>query len=206
MSFSYKCNYCNNNHSSRDCPQEKQMAPIIKKLIGQFMEHIVSTKLKCPRCNNESLNRIGTHAPSLDIMCNVCNTLFEVKSKCLSANIIPNDLILNHGNYFDYLSRQENELDFIIIIYGVHRKTKIVYIRQIFYIPHETILHKKYIHIIKKDNSTLSEIIIPNTQYLQTIKVNKEYMYDFSDNINTILTTDLIKAFHSNRQLNIKFT
>ena len=101
--------------------------------------------------------------------------------------MIPHDLILNHGNYFDYLSRQEGGLDFIIIIYGVDRKTKVITIRKVFHVPNEMIIEKKHFKVVKKTNSTLSDIIIPNNTVLPNITPKLQYNYDFSDSILDII-------------------
>jgi hypothetical protein len=179
----------------------------MKKLVGMYMEHIVANKIKCPKCSEGQLQIIGTHAPSLDIICDDCETKFEIKSKCISATDIPNDLILPHGSYFDYINRLEEGLEFIIIIYGVDRKTKIINIRKILYIPHQTIKDKQYINIIKKYDSTLSEIYIPDNRMLNHIKLNKNYCYDFSKNIDSILNNNnLIKILSQKTPINIIFT
>ncbi len=201
-----KCYYCEGAHSCRECPQEKLISPIMKKLVGMYMEHIVANKIKCPKCFHGQLNIIGTHAPSLDIICEECKTKFEIKSKCISATDIPNDLILPHGSYFDYINRLDEGLEFIIIIYGVDRKTKIINIRKILYIPHQTLINKTYINIIKKNNSTLSEIYIPDNRMLDEIILNKNYYYDFSKNIDNILQDNkLIKILSQKTPIHIRF-
>ena len=187
---SINCHYCNGNHSCRNCPIESLVAPHMKKIVGKHMESFVANELECPRCHNMTLQLLGNHSPSLDIVCNHCETNFEVKSKCISANTIPNDLILNHGNYFDYLNRQESGLDFIAIIYGVDRKTKVITIRKVFHIPNEMILEKKDFKIVKKTNSTLSDIIIPNNTVLPNITPKMQYSYDFADSIIDIINTN----------------
>jgi hypothetical protein len=161
----------------------------MKKIVGKHMESFVANELECPRCKNMTLQLLGNHSPSLDIVCNHCETNFEVKSKCISANVIPNDLILNHGNYFDYLSRQESGLDFIVIIYGVDRKTKIITIRKVFHVPNEIILEKKHFKVVKKINSTLSDIIIPNNMVLQNITPKMQYHYDFSESVADVINS-----------------
>jgi hypothetical protein len=162
----------------------------MKKIVGQHMESFVANELECPRCHNKTLQLLGNHSPSLDIVCNHCETNFEVKSKCISANVIPNDLILNHGNYFDYISRQESGLDFITIIYGVDRKTKVITIRKVFHVPNDMILEKKHFKVVKKTNSTMSDIIIPNNTVFPNITPDMQYCYDFSDSILNIICTN----------------
>ncbi len=183
------CEYCNNHHSSRECPLEKRLAPVMRKIVGMYMEQFVADEVCCPRCNNKTLKPLGTHAPSLDIICSKCQTKFEIKSKCMSSKVLPNDLVFNHGNYNDYLNRQNNGLDIIFIIYSVCRKTKIIKIRHVFYVSNEQINSNKYLKVIKKNDSSLSEIIVPNYKKLTEIIFKERYGYDFSENINTIILT-----------------
>jgi hypothetical protein len=187
---SFECHYCKNFHENKECPIEKQMVPYMKKIVGTYMEKIVASVIYCPRCDMKALNVLGTHAPSLDIICQNCNTCFEVKSKCMSTFSLPNDLKFNHGNYNDYLKRQNNGLDFLLIIYSVDRKTKILKMRQVFWIPNEIIISNlNIISIKKKYNSTLSEINIPNYHNIPEIILDKIYSYDFTNNINMVITT-----------------
>ena len=183
------CEYCNNYHNSRECPLEKQLAPLMRKIVGMYMEQFVADEVYCPRCNNKSLNPLGTHAPSLDIICDTCHTKFEIKSKCMSSKVLPKDLVFNHGNYNDYTNRQNNGLDIILILYSVCRKTKIIKIRHVFYVSNEEIKSNKYLQVKKKNNSSLSEIIVPNHKKLPEIIFNQRFGYDFSDNINSIIST-----------------
>ena len=177
------CYYCSGNHSCRNCPIETIVAPHMKKIVGQHMEKFVANELFCPQCNNMTLGRIGNHLPSLDIICTNCSTKFEVKSKCISAKTIPTDLILNHGNYFDYIARQSDKLNFIIIIYGVNRRSKIITIRKVLHVPHDTVKQKTIFTVVKKSTSTLSDIIIPDYTKLYDITPTLDFGYDFSDNI-----------------------
>ncbi len=183
------CEYCNNHHNSRECPLEKQLAPIMRKIVGMYMEQFVGDEVCCPRCNSKSLKPLGTHAPSLDIICSMCQTKFEIKSKCLSSKILPKDLVFNHGNYNDYINRQRNGLDIILILYSVCRKTKVIKIRKVFYVSNEQIISNKYLTVIKKEQSSLSEIIVPDYKKLPEIIFNQRFGYDFSENIKTILST-----------------
>lgn len=183
------CHYCNGPHSCRKCPVETIVAPHMKKIVGTHMESFVANKLECPRCHNMTLRLLGNHSPSLDIVCEHCETNFEVKSKCISAKVIPNDLILDHGNYFDYIARQESGLDFIVIIYGVDRHTKIITIRKILYVPNEIILKKTHFKVLKKRDSTLSDVIIPDNSVLPNITPDVPYSYNFSPNILDIVRT-----------------
>lgn len=185
-----KCQYCKEDgHSSRNCPLENLVRPYMRKIVGTHMETFVADELVCPRCCMKSLQCLGNHAPSLDVICINCKTNFEVKSKCISATDIYSDLILKHGNYFDYINRQLNGLDFIIIIYGVNRDTKIINIRKVLHVPSEMTRYEKLFNVKKNDTSTASTIYIPNYTSLNEIKMNKQIGYDFSHNIKEILAT-----------------
>ncbi len=183
------CEYCNINHSSRECPLEKKLADVMKKIVGTYMEHFVANEVRCPRCHLKALKPLCTHAPSLDIICDNCNTQFEIKSKCMSTKVLPNDLVFHHGNYNDYVNRQNNGLDIILVVYSVCRKTKIINIRNVFYAPNEQIKKHTEIQVIKKNGSSLSQIVVPNYKKLKEIKLAEPYFYDFSDNINCIVNT-----------------
>ncbi len=182
------CDYCNNHHSSTECQLEKQLAPLMRKIVGMYMEYFVASEVCCPRCNNKTLESLGTHAPSLDLICKSCSTKYEIKSKCMSTKVLPLDLVFNHGNYNDYKKRQQEGLDIILIVYSVCRKTKIIKIRKVFWIPHDDIINSNVISVIKKTGTSLSEIIVPNYKYLNEICfVNQRFAYDFSENINMII-------------------
>ncbi len=190
MPSSIKCDYCNNYHTSKECLLEKMLAPIMRKIVGMFMEFFVANEVYCPRCNKKTLESLSTHAPSLDLICKSCETKYEIKSKCMSANIIPNDLVFNHGNYYDYINRQKQGLDIMLIIYSVNRKTKVIKIRKVLWVPHNQIVESNIINVIQKKNSALSEIIVSNYKFLNEICfINQKFAYDFSENINTIINS-----------------
>jgi hypothetical protein len=183
-----QCDYCNNFHSSKECSLEKQLAPLMRKIVGMYMEYFVANEVCCPRCNFKTLEPLGTHAPSLDLICKSCDTKYEIKSKCMSSKVLPLDLVFNHGNYNDYKTRQKEGLDIMLIIYSVCRKTKIIKIRKVLWVPNNQIIDSNVINVVKKKDSSLSEIIIPNYKYLNEICfVNQRFAYDFSENITTII-------------------
>jgi hypothetical protein len=183
------CDYCNNYHTSKECLLEKQIAPLMRKIVGMYMEYFVASEVLCPRCNNKTLETLGTHAPSLDLICKSCKTKYEIKSKCMSTKVLPHDLVFNHGNYNDYKNRQKDGLDIMLIIYSVCRKTKIIKIRRVFWVPNDIINQTNYIQVVKKTDSSLSEIIVNNYKYLPEIVFNQKYAfaYDFSEHINSII-------------------
>tara|TARA_B100001121_G_scaffold307466_1_gene329057 strand:- start:9412 stop:9990 length:579 start_codon:yes stop_codon:yes gene_type:complete len=147
-----KCHFCGGNHNCRFCPLEKKVAPQLKKIIGKKMEQYVSS-LPCPCCRLRSLRLLNDNSPSLDIICtdNKCGKKFEVKSKCLSCKDLPDDLKINHGNYEYYLKRQEEGLDFIIVIYKVDRINKISTIRKVIHIPDIDIKKNSNFNVIQKN-------------------------------------------------------
>lgn len=183
----HNCYFCEGNHSCRECPIELKIAPYMKKIVGLHMEDYVVNNLPCPRCSKQSLRLLGNHTPSLDIVCDNCYTNFEVKSKCLSVNNLPKDLILPHGNYFDYLARQRDGLDFIIIIYKVNRSTKNIEIRKLLHVPHEIIKTDSIFYVQQKPKSSMSTIHILDHMQLKEINVNYIYNYNFTNDINSIL-------------------
>ena len=176
-----KCHFCGASHSCRNCPLEAEMAPFLKKKVGISMEHYVANNFYCPRCNNKTLSVIGNHSPSLDIICNECNKKIEVKSKCLSVNNLPNDIILPHGSYYDFVDRINQDLDIMVIIYGVDRIKKQIKIREVLHIPNNKINNKNIIQIEKRDDNNLSYIKVLDKHTLHSLLIpNKDRFYDFS--------------------------
>jgi hypothetical protein len=177
-----KCYYCGGNHNCRICPIEKNLAGKMKQIAGKLMEHIVAKHIKCQYCNTKSLKVLGNNTPSLDIVCTNCNNInIECKSKCLSVQgELPNDLYLNHGNYDEYMKRQKKGLDWIIIIYKVSRKEKVISIRKILYIKNNYVKYNNgKFSVVKKNNSHLSSIFIKNHNLLDEIKLDKPYTFSF---------------------------
>jgi hypothetical protein len=118
-----KCSFCNGNHNSRNCNIEQYCAPIFKKEVGMYMEEHITQNITCPRCNNDKLYKLGSHTPSIDLVCTECNHIYEVKSKCLSVKDLPIDIFCNGGNYTELINNIKNkELDLIIVLYGVNRE------------------------------------------------------------------------------------
>jgi len=167
-----QCYFCNGAHMSRNCPKEMAMAPKFKKKVGIMMEYWIANNLKCPECNQHCLNVIGNHTPSLDIICNNdnCSKKFEVKSKCLSINKLPNDINLPHGSYIDYVSRLEEDLNLIVIIYGVDRINKMINIREVLYADNNH-LKSSIIEVQKRTDSNLSTIKIKNKKELKKLNL-----------------------------------
>lgn len=184
------CYFCGGQHLCRECPQETALAPILKKYIGSIMEEFIGNNFACPCCKEKKLEVLGNHSPSLDIVCKGCNRKFEVKSKCLSVNRLPNDIQLPHGNFQDYKRRQESGLDLFVIIYKVDRINKKITIREVLYAKNEEIKQNKNIKVIKRIQSHLSTIIITNKNLLSKLNLSKIYQFDFSSVINNYIKTN----------------
>ena len=179
-----KCNFCFGNHSCRNCPIEKQLAPTIKRMIGIKMEQFIGKYIACPYCKNSNLHVLGNNSPSLDIICSSCKKNFEVKSKCLSVNCLPPDLMLPHGNYFDFLRRRDDQLDFLIAIYGVDRRHKKITIKKILHIKHDEINKNINCDVIKNKNDSKCTIIIKNHYNCKHITNKNVYNISFQKEIN----------------------
>lgn len=180
----YKCYFCSENHTCRDCPLEIEMAPILKKKIGMLMEHYIANNFVCPQCNKKTLNVIGNHSPSLDIICTECSKKIEVKSKCLSVNNLPNDIRLPHGSYHDFINRIDNGLDLFVVIYGVDRIKKTIKIREVLHVPTIILTNYNNIEIIKRTDNNLSTILIKDRLSLNQLDIpNKDKTIDFGDDI-----------------------
>ena len=181
------CYFCGGNHLCRECPQEILLAPILKKYIGNIMENFIGDNFNCPCCDKRNMEVLGNHSPSLDIICRNCNRKYEVKSKCLSINKLPKDLKLPHGNYNDYLKRQQSGLDLFVIIYKVDRIKKKVTIREVLYSKNEDIQKKNNICVVKRENNHLSTIIINDRNMMTKLNLRKKYQFDFSSIIENYL-------------------
>lgn len=195
MSYSYKkklnikCYFCNGNHICRDCPKELAIAPIFKKKIGDIMEHWIANNFKCPGCKYTHLNVIGNHTPSLDIICDKCSMKIEVKSKCLSVQKIPNDIKLPHGSYIDYVQRLKQNLNLIVIIYGIDRVTKVINIREVLYANNYDMRNPDIINVYKNPDSTLSTIFIKDKTKLINLDIETiDTKISFKDGYDTIMT------------------
>lgn len=164
------CSFCGSStHTSKTCQIEPSMAPIFKQEIGIFMEKYIVNNIKCPKCKINSLNRLGTNTPSLDMICNNCNSMFEIKSKCLSIDIMPNHIFFNGGNYLEFNRNINNGLELILIIYGINRKEKMLTIRTILYVPNNILKDNNTIEIHK--SLTHSKINIKNINNINTISI-----------------------------------
>ena len=189
-SFLKRCHFCGKtDHTSRDCLVEQELKLTLKKYIGEEVENFCG-KLCCPLCDHKTLKVLGNHTPSLDIICTNkrCNSKFEIKSKCLSRKDLPPDIVLQHGNYTHYLNRQKKGLHLLVVIYGVNRKKKTTYIRELLLATHDDIIKKDNIIISrrKKYNEHLSVINIKDRNKLKSIEIpdKNNFKSDFSSIVN----------------------
>ncbi len=179
------CEFCKGNHNTRDCHVELKLAPEIKKFIGNLMEYYFCNYFSCPKCKNKTLTVLGNNKPSLDIICSTCSKNIEIKSKCLSIDKLPNDIICHGGNYNNFINNITNiNLDLVVIIYGVDRKKKEITIRKVYYLPNNILHNSKIITINKCKNSTLSFINIKNTNKLNNIIGNVKQIISFTNILN----------------------
>lgn len=174
------CYFCNGNHACRECPLEAQMAPVLRKKVGNMMEYYVAENLNCPECGLEKkLKVIGNHTPSLDLVCSCCQKKFEVKSKCLSVAKLPLDINLPHGSYIDYVHRLEEGLNLIVIIYGVDRVKKLITVREVLYANNTDLKTPSIVEVKKRHDNNLSTIMIKNKKNLSILNLQTD---------NTVLT------------------
>lgn len=183
------CHFCHGpSHETKKCPIEISASNLLKKKIGIIMEYFVASNLKCPECNNPTLKVIGNCSPSLDIVCNYCNSIFEVKSKCLSNYFIPNDIVLPHGVYNKFIKRCDEGLNIIIVIYGIDRYNKNIVIREILYINNETLKDDNNIQLSQNNNNLLSTISIRNKLLLRPIILESTNVISFADEFELLKT------------------
>ena len=166
-----KCHYCNGNHTCRDCPIEAEKAYDNRIKIGFVFEKWVSENVKCPNCNSH-LKVIGDHTPSLDLICenpDCTKNKFECKSKCLSIDKLPSDIMLPHGLYNDFVYRLNDGLNLIVVIYGFDRINKMINIREVIYADNYHLINPNVVKINRRCDSNLSLIFIKDKNKLSKI-------------------------------------
>jgi hypothetical protein len=155
------CNFCSQNHKCRSCPTEKKIRSRVSKKVGITMEEFVVTNIPCKYCEQKSFVRLASSTPSLDLQCTNCKQNVEVKSKCLSTNNLPNDIICKGGNYDCFVDNINNKnLNLLLVVYGVNRINKSIFIREVFWINNDDLVLQKNIKITERDK--LSTIFIPD--------------------------------------------
>jgi hypothetical protein len=181
------CWFCHSKkHSCRNCPLESAIANKLRNNAGNKFEDYIADNIKCPGCLNFNLKRLNNHSPSLDIIC-LCGLKFEIKSKCLSIKELPIDIHLNHGTYIDCINRINKEsLNLILIIYGVNRLKKEIYIREILYANNTMLKDTKIIEIkpVILSNKKVSKIIINNRNFMERLVSNtQKYIVSFKQEV-----------------------
>jgi hypothetical protein len=175
-----RCYTCGGNHTCRQCPIEQKISGHMKEVVGKTMEKHIAKEVCCPRCNKNSLSVLGNNSPSLDIICTECDINIECKSKCLSVDRLPKDIILNAGSYIDYQQRQEKGLDFIVVIYKIDRRKKHLIIRKILYITDEYIKRESdNFTVSRKHGTSLSNIFIKDHTILDELDKGINCVFSF---------------------------
>lgn len=186
------CSFCNNhNHNSKNCDIEHTLAPIFKKEVGIFMEEYISESINCPNCLKKTLYVLGNNTPSLDLICKNCNEMFELKSKCLSNPILPEDIYCNSGNFFEFKKNIDSGLNLIIVIYGINREQKQIKIREIYYVPNKILKNNSLVTIMQKKDCSLSSIVIKNKKFLKQIIIDNKLL-SFKKLYNNLITNNYI--------------
>ena len=189
------CYFCGSkSHTCIQCSVENKMTPYFKIDIGIKMETFITENIKCQECNLKKLIVLGDFSPSLDLVCENCNAMYEVKSKCLSIKNLPNDIYCNGCNYNEFIKNINIGLNLFIIIYGIDRQKKEIIIRNIYYASNNILSNKKYIEINKINNSSLSLIKINNINILTNIFISNNKIISFKklyNNLKNNLITNL---------------
>jgi hypothetical protein len=146
-------------------------------LVGELAEICISQGISCPNCKSNSLEPYHkiTNTPSLDITCSECNIKIEVKSKCLSTEVLPEDITIKHGSYNNFENKMST-LNMIILIYSVNRleKNKLT-IREILYIPSNSWNNENIKYERREKN--LTTIYIKNRLKLSNLIKNINYKF-----------------------------
>uniref|UniRef100_A0A6C0D9V6 Uncharacterized protein n=1 Tax=viral metagenome TaxID=1070528 RepID=A0A6C0D9V6_9ZZZZ len=185
------CEFCNGNHNCRDCTTEKQLKKTVTKNIGKVIEDYIAQNIPCRHCNEKSLYHLDNNTPSCDIKCSNCNmTNIEVKSKCLSVTNLPNDIQCKAGNYNHFIENIiDNQLDLIIVIYSVDRKSKCITFREIYYLYNDALINIMNTNILSINETSYSSIInIKNRKSLFDFKltIKKPIVISLEDYINQL--------------------
>jgi hypothetical protein len=135
------------------------------------MEHFIANNINCPECNSNKLIVIGQHIPSLDLICNNCHKIYEVKSKCLSVKELPNNIIIKHGSYTKFLEKINNNLNLF------KRELKITYIREVLYANNNDIKNPNILYFNKYDDYNLTTIFIDNKNKLPKLEFKATYNF-----------------------------
>jgi hypothetical protein len=180
------CYFCYGNHNCRDCNIEKKLKSTISIKVGLTMEEYIQEFLKCIYCNEYSLKKIGYNCPSLDLQCEICNKKIEIKSKCFSIDKLPNNIDCK-GGHFEHLQNNinYNNLDMILVIYGVDRKKKEIKIKEVFWIKNNLLTNYDLIEI--KKNNNLSLISIKNIDNLEKVYIDKKNIISFKNWIEKLI-------------------
>jgi len=136
-----QCYGCgSNDHKLSDCIKHNSQRDLRKENAGKWAENYISKHVMCQKCSNSvSLKPAELFLPSLDCFCsNGC--LYEIKSKCLSVDKMPEYIKINAGEYRTLKRRILHEgLSIIVLFYAVDEELDIRNIRQVRYIDNENL-------------------------------------------------------------------
>ena len=185
------CEFCNENHNCRNCPTERKLKQTVTKNIGKVIEDFIAQNIPCRHCNQNSLYHLDNNTPSCDIKCSNCNmTNIEVKSKCLSVTNLPDDIQCKAGNYNHFIENiNDNQLDLIIVIYSVDRKSKCITFREIYYLYNDALINIMNTNLLSINETAYSSIInINNRNSLSHLKltIKKPIVISLEDYINEL--------------------
>jgi hypothetical protein len=150
----------------------------MKNKVGNEFEDYIEQYVKCPNCSEYKLKRLNNHSPSADLVCE-CGLIIEAKSKCLSVKDLPRDINLNHGSYDKCLDKINNyEINLMIIIYGVNRLRKNIYVREILYADNNMLKNENIIELVPVDinGKTLTRIVIKDRCKLKKLAFTETVM------------------------------
>ena len=113
----------------------------------------------------------------------------DQQNNCLMHRVYPStndnfneDINLNHGSYNNYIKRLTEKLNLFVIIYGVDRKTKNIYIREVLYANNSLLLNNNIIEV-KRNNNNCSMISIKNKDRLCKLKFRQNTILNFEEEI-----------------------
>jgi hypothetical protein len=126
----FKCG--SKDHHIRQCELHLNGKQQRSEKSGKWAENEIN-KIACPICKNHLLVEVKGNQPSLDCKCIQCESIFEIKSRCLSNFIIPDYIKIHGGNYDFFLENIKRNLHLIVILYKVDEKNDKKKIREILF-------------------------------------------------------------------------
>ena len=124
------CYTCKNEgHTQKECIFKEKFSKIKKEKTSKEIEEYVVNNITCLNCLNP-LRYAKQFLPSVDVICTNCNKPYEIKSKAMSRNVLPEYIKLDAGEYTQFGEKINDENLFLIfIVYRINEKldTKEIY-------------------------------------------------------------------------------